>query len=95
LKLTKAEVEYVAALARLEFSEEEKEKFTSQLNSILDYMDMLNRVDTSGVVPETHAITLRNAFRDDVVWKSLEPEEAIKNAPEERGSCFRVPRVIE
>jgi aspartyl-tRNA(Asn)/glutamyl-tRNA(Gln) amidotransferase subunit C len=95
VKITKAEVEYVAGLARLEFSEEGKEMFATQLNSILSYMDMLNRVDTSGVEPETHAISLKNAFREDGVWKSLDPEEATKNAPEERGNCFRVPKVIE
>lgn len=56
MKITKDEVTHVARLARLEFTEAEAEKFTSQLNNILMYMDMLNRVDTTGVAPMTHAI---------------------------------------
>ncbi|MFB3925073.1 MAG: Asp-tRNA(Asn)/Glu-tRNA(Gln) amidotransferase subunit GatC [Syntrophales bacterium] len=95
MKITKEEVEYVAHLARLDFTEEEKKKFTLQLNSILGYMEKLNSVNTVGVTPETHAIALNNAFREDKVWESLAPEEATANAPEEKGNCFRVPKVIE
>jgi len=95
LKITKDEVEYVAHLARLDFSEEEKAKFTSQLNDILMYMEMLNQVDTAGVEPVSHAISLQNAFRDDVVIESLSQELSLSNAPEARGPFFRVPKVIE
>ena len=95
MKITKEEVEYVAHLARLEFDEHEKEKFTFQLNNILTYMEKLNQVDTTGVVPETHAITLMNAFREDVVKPSLAPKTALENAPEEKNGYFRVPKVIE
>ncbi len=95
MKITKEQVEYVAHLARLDFSEVEKDKFTSQLNAILLYMEKLNAVDTDGVEPETHAISLMNAFREDVVQSSLDPETSLANAPEEKASCFRVPKVIE
>jgi aspartyl-tRNA(Asn)/glutamyl-tRNA(Gln) amidotransferase subunit C len=95
LKITKNEVEYVAHLARLEFTEEEKGKFTSQLNDILTYMDMLNRIDTANVEPMSHAIALNNAFRDDHVGTSLDHEHSLANAPEARGPFFKVPRVIE
>ncbi len=95
MKISKEEVEYVAELARLDFREEEKEKFTSQLNDILMYMEKLNEIDTAGVKPETHAISLMNAFREDVIKASLEPEVSLANAPEEKGSCFRVPKVVE
>ena len=70
MKITKEEVDYVAHLARLEFTETEKETFTSQLNEILLYMDKLNEVDTSGVEPLSHAIALNNAFREDEVRES-------------------------
>ena len=63
IKISKDEVAYVAHLARLEFGEEETEKFTSQLNDILLYMDKLDEVDTAGVEPVTHAIAQKNAFR--------------------------------
>jgi len=95
VKITKEEVEYVAHLARLDFSEAEKVKFTSQLNDILMYMDKLNEVDTTGIEPMSHAIALQNAFRDDAVEESLGLELSLSNAPEARGPFFRVPKVIE
>ncbi|MFH1575225.1 MAG: Asp-tRNA(Asn)/Glu-tRNA(Gln) amidotransferase subunit GatC [Acidobacteriota bacterium] len=95
MKISQDEVAYVAHLARLEFGEEEKEKFTSQLNDILRYMDKLGEVDTAGVEPMTHAIAQKNAFREDTVGASLPPEVSLANAPESRGGCFQVPKVIE
>ena len=95
MKITKAEVAHVAHLARLTFREEEMDKFTSQLNDILLYMDKLNEVDTTGVAPVSHAISLTNAFREDIVGESLGPDLALANAPEAKGSCFVVPRVVE
>jgi aspartyl-tRNA(Asn)/glutamyl-tRNA(Gln) amidotransferase subunit C len=95
VKITKEQVEYVAHLARLDFSDTEKETFTSQLNDILMYMEKLGEVDTTGVAPETHAISLMNAFREDVVRPSLDPKVSLANAPEEKAGCFRVPKVIE
>lgn len=95
LKITKEEVEYVAHLARLDFTEEEKVKFTSQLNDILMYMDKLNEVGTAGIEPMSHAIARKNAFRDDTVKDSLGQEISLSNAPEAKGPFFRVPKVIE
>jgi len=94
-KISKEEVAYVANLARLSFSGEETEKFTSQLNDILLYMDKLNEADTTGVEPVTHAIAQKNAFRSDTVGVSLPIEAALANAPAARGGCFEVPKVIE
>ena len=93
--INKKEVEYVAHLARLRFSEEEKDKITTQLNEILMYIDKLNQVDTSGIEPTTHAINLNNAFRDDEVKQSLGRDLALSNAPDEGRNSFRVPKVIE
>jgi aspartyl-tRNA(Asn)/glutamyl-tRNA(Gln) amidotransferase subunit C len=95
LKITKEEVEHVAHLARLDFTEEEKENFTAQLNDILTYVDTLNRIDTTGVEPMSHAIALHNVFRDDHVGESLGTELSLANAPDARGPFFRVPKVIE
>lgn len=95
MKITKEEVEHVAHLARLNLREDEKEKFTSQLNDILLYMEILSKVDTTGVEPMTHAITLHNAFRDDVIRESIGRDLALDNAPDEMGDCFRVPKIIE
>jgi aspartyl-tRNA(Asn)/glutamyl-tRNA(Gln) amidotransferase subunit C len=95
IKITEKEVAYVANLARLSFDAEEMGRFTSQLNAILQYMDTLQEVDTAGVEPMTHAIAQKNAFRADTVGESLPVETALANAPETRGNCFDVPRVIE
>lgn len=95
MKLSTADVEYVAKLARLEVSEAEKEKFTAQLNDILRYIDQLNELDTTGVAPMSHAIAVTNAFREDRVAQSLGSGAALANAPDVRGEFFRVPKVIE
>lgn len=95
MKITSEGVDYVADLARLNLKEGEKDKFTVQLNDIFLYMEMLNKVDTSGVEAMTHAISLDNAFRDDVVKESIGDEMAMANAPDKTGNCFRVPKVIE
>jgi len=93
--ISKQEVEYVAHLARLEIDDAQKDKFTSQLNDILLYIDKLNELDTKGVEPMSHAIAVTNAFREDKVHKSLGTEKTLANAPDARGEFFRVPKVIE
>lgn len=95
LKITKDEVHYVAHLARLELTDQELHKFTSQLNDILLYMEKLNTVDTTGIEPMSHAISLSNAFREDIVQRSLANEISLKNAPDSKGEFFRVPKVID
>lgn len=95
MKITKEEAGHIAHLARLDFSEDEKGKFTSQLNTILIYMDMLNRVDTDRIQPATQAISLDNVFRDDTEKKSMGAERALAGAPDGTMGFFGVPRVIE
>lgn len=94
MKITLEEVEHVADLARLEVSSEEKEQLTHQMNRILLYMEKLNELDTTDVVPTSHAIELRNAFREDVVRESLHRADSLENAPESNDEEFVVPRVI-
>jgi aspartyl-tRNA(Asn)/glutamyl-tRNA(Gln) amidotransferase subunit C len=94
-KITRAEVEHVARLARLELSQEERERMTSQLDAILGYMDALNALDTSGIEPTTTVIPMVTVMREDVVRPSLDREEALANAPDREGMFFRVPRIIE
>ena len=95
MKLSTQDVEYVAKLARLEVTNQEKEKFTAQLNDILLYIDKLNELDTTGVAPMSHAIAVTNAFREDKVSESLGTQRALANAPDARGEFFRVPKVID
>lgn len=94
MAVTIKDVEYIAKLARLEFTEEEKLKFTHQLNEILSYIDQLNKLDTSKVEPLSQVIELSNVFRNDVAKKGLSPEEALKNAPAKTEKFFKVPKVI-
>lgn len=91
----KIEIEKVARLARLELSEEEKKRFGQQLDQVLTYMEQLNRLDTSGVEPTSHAIPLVNVFREDEVTASLPREEILRNAPDQEEGYFKVPRIIE
>lgn len=94
MAVTIKDVEHVAKLARLEFTETEKEKFTHQLNDILSYIEKLNEIDTSNVEPLSQVIELNNVFRDDSVQPSLPQEEALKNAPDHSEKFFKVPKVI-
>jgi aspartyl-tRNA(Asn)/glutamyl-tRNA(Gln) amidotransferase subunit C len=94
MSVTIKDVEHVAALARLSFTEEEKQKLTAQLNGILSYMEQLNTLDTSNVEPLSHVIELQNVFREDVLRPSLPREEALKNAPAHTEEFFKVPKVI-
>jgi len=92
--VTIKDVEHVAALARLEFTPEEKQKLASELNVILAYMEQLNSIDTSGVEPLAHVIEHGNVLRPDEPRASLTTEEALRNAPATDGRFFRVPKVI-
>jgi aspartyl-tRNA(Asn)/glutamyl-tRNA(Gln) amidotransferase subunit C len=95
MKITREEVENVAMLARLELTGEEKDIFTGQMDAILAYVDKLNEVDTSGVIPTAHAVPMENAFRDDEERPSIGVDSALVNAPERADGFFRVPKVIE
>jgi aspartyl-tRNA(Asn)/glutamyl-tRNA(Gln) amidotransferase subunit C len=95
VKITKRDVVHVAGLARLRFSEDQLDLFTDQLNTILTDFDKLQQLDTSGVEPSTHAVSICNAFREDQRRPSLSGEESLENAPARERSCFKVPRIIE
>ena len=91
--ITIKDVEHVAKLARLELTEEEKEKFTKQLGDVLKHVDAMNEVDTSNVEPMAHAIDFVNVMRDDKVYYEQTKEELMKNAPDEENGFFRVPKI--
>jgi len=92
--VTLNDVEHVAALARLSFTDEEKKKLVEQLNEILEHMEQLNELDTGNVDPLSHVIELSNVFRDDERKPSLSREEALRNAPARTEKFFKVPKVI-
>ncbi len=93
-KLTLDEVRHVAKLARLALDEAQLKRLAGQLESILDYVAMLGKVDVSGVEPMAHALPLHNVMRDDVVEPSLPLEKVLQNAPDTDGPFFKVPKII-
>ena len=95
MSITRAQVEHVALLARLDLSEAEKETFSTQIGAILDYVAKLDELDTAGVEPMVHGIAAPAPLRADEAGASLPPDEALRNAPESMDGCFRVPRIIE
>ena len=94
MKITKEEVLYVADLARLNLDDAAIEKFAGQIGEILDYVDKLNEVDTAGVKPTSHAISLTNAFREDENRQHLDREKALANAPDKENGNFVVPKIV-
>lgn len=94
-KLTLKEVETIAELAKLTLTDNEKAMFQEQLSAILDYAELLQQVDTSGIAPTTSALPLNNVMRPDVVELSLDNEDALFNAPEAEDGSFKVRAVLD
>ncbi len=94
MPVTIHDVEHIAELAHLEFSSDEKEKLVQEMNQILEYMEQLNKLDTSSIEPLSHVIELKNVFRTDAVKPGLTTADALKNAPSKTDEFFKVPKVI-
>ena len=88
-------MEYVGILAKLELSEEEKEAAKQDMSRMLDYIDMLNQLDTEGVDPMVHIFPVNNVFREDVVTNTDEREELLAGAPQKKEGSFMVPKTVE
>ena len=95
MKISREMVEYIAHLARIDLSEGDKETFREQLETILEYIDKLNELDTSEVEPMVHTLDLANVFRADEVRESLRRDAALGNAPDRSADSYKVPAVIE
>lgn len=88
-------IEYVGILAKLELSDEEKEQAKKDMANMLDYIDTLNELDTSGVEPMSHVFPVNNVFREDVVTNGDDREEILANAPEAKEGAFIVPKTFD
>lgn len=95
MKLTTDQVKYVAKLGNLQLSSEEEELYAEQLSAILDYVEQLNSVDTSGVEPTFNVTGKRSVWREDVVGESLSQDEALQNAPKSKNGQFVAKGVFE
>lgn len=91
----KIDVGYVAELARLELTEEEKELFQGQLENIVHYVEKISEVDVADVPPTMHGREIVNAFREDEVRPSMDREAALANAPARTGDEFMLPKIVE
>lgn len=95
-EFSKETIDYLSKLALLDLTEEEKVKLSKQLRDIISYFKKLNDLDTSNVKPTTHAIEgLKNVFREDIPWKSLSNEDALKNAEHKKDGYFKAPRILK
>jgi aspartyl-tRNA(Asn)/glutamyl-tRNA(Gln) amidotransferase subunit C len=92
--LTRADVEKVSLLARLQLTPDEMEEMTDHLGKIVGYVELLRELDTRDVEPMAHAMDLVNVFADDTLLPSLDREQALANAPKRDQECYRVPAVL-
>ena len=95
MKLSRAEVEHIAELAKLELTEEEKIKFCEQLSAILEYAEVLQQLDTEAIPPTATVLPLQNVMRPDEVAPSFSQEDILANAPDAAEGCFRVRAILE
>lgn len=94
MKIDADEVRRIARLAHLALKPEEVEQFAGQLDAILAYVDQLDRLDTQGIEPTTHAIPVAQPLRPDEPRPSLDRDQALRNAREHDEFTFIVPRVV-
>ncbi len=95
MKITDEMIDYIGVLARLKVTEQEREASKTELSKIIDYMDVLNELDTTDIEAMSHAFPVKNVFREDTVMPSVAREEIILNAPNKKDGCFKVPKAVE
>ena len=95
MSLTREEVEHVARLAHVGLSDADVERFRIQLSSILDYFEILERVDTANVPPTAHSLPLENVTRPDEAREPLDHSAILANAPQRSNGYFRVRKVLD
>ena len=94
-KITDETIEYVGILAKLKLSGAEKEQAKEDMQKMLNYIDKLDELDTTGVEPMSHVFPIHNVFREDVVTNGDDREQLLANAPEEKDGQYQVPKTVE
>ena len=94
MQFTREQIDYVAHLARIDLSDEERQLFGSQLASVLAYVEKLDELDTAAIEPMTHVVGLHNVFRDDDVQPSTPRDAMLANAPATACGCYLVPNIL-
>ena len=95
MEIDRKMVEYVAELAKLRLSGDEKEQMQQDLTKVLQYMDVLNGLDTADVSPLTHVSGVENVFREDKAAASFGRDKILQNAIAVEDGCFKVPQTVE
>ena len=93
--VTDKDIEYVARLAKLKLSDEEKTRLVSQMGDIVEFANNINKLNTDGVEPTNHILKVQNVFREDEVKESYSRDEILKNAPKKEAGCLVVPSVVQ
>lgn len=94
MKIDNQTIDHIAKLSRLEFSEQERSEIVGDLERILDLVNKLNELDTSGVEPLIHMTDAVNMLRDDEVKQDISKEDVLRNAPQKDSDYFKVPKVV-
>jgi aspartyl-tRNA(Asn)/glutamyl-tRNA(Gln) amidotransferase subunit C len=95
MTITDETIDYVGILAKLELSDEEKEQAKKDMTNMLEYVSKLDELDTDGVEAMSHAFPVSNVFREDAVTNGDDRDNMLKNAPEKKDGCYKVPRTFE
>ena len=95
MSITSKDIDKIAALAKLELSDEEREKFAAQLGDIISYVEKLSEIDTSDVQPLAHINDLMNVSREDKSRPSMDKNDVFKNSPSHTDDYFLVPKVLK
>jgi aspartyl-tRNA(Asn)/glutamyl-tRNA(Gln) amidotransferase subunit C len=95
MKVTAADVRHIADLSRLSVTAEEVERLSSELSTIIEYVEQLSTVETRQIEPTSHVLPLKNVMRDDRLGESLPRDAALRNAPDSTEKFYRVPRIID
>lgn len=95
MAVSKKDVEYVAELARLSFTEEDKEELMNDLNKVLEYVEKLNELDTENTDIIVNPYYIENKFREDEIEASIPLKEVLDNAPQKLEEYIMVPKIIE
>ena len=88
------QVKKLSIMARLDFTEEEIDSFTVQINEILDYLKKFKELSIVGVEPEIYGVTLNNIVREDEVKPSIDRDSVLTNAPQQEKFCIKVPKIL-
>lgn len=95
MKITKETIDYVAALSKLQLTEEEGVKVMNDMEKILSYMETMDRLDTEQVAPMSHVFETTNVFREDTVVNTNQREILLSNTKSKKDGCFMVPKTVD